>query len=326
MTNAPAPLLARAVESARHMVDSVCVVLEPRAYDLLPRAGLGMKTRVYGVPWGGFAATRTKLYEYASAAEEVDWVLMLDADDAFSPSSTLPLMHLNTGDVYRIPVEARGALWRWRWTRLGHLMRARLPLRWEGIGEKGLHEKLVVPEGFNERRFDGLVYLNVPKDGHEARLRADAENNERTYGGDADAIRARYGSEPIDTRAAFYYAQSLKDAGRYREAFDAFAHRARCECGHPEEAFWSKLWMGKIAREVGEDPARFYEEASRLAPERAEPYYALATLARWDGKVVEAYDYSARAAECAYPTSAELFVEVHCYSETALRAAGIDPS
>jgi hypothetical protein len=308
MSRAPEEVVARAMESARSFVDRAVLVVAPGSHLLGLEAPI--PTRIVEQPWMGYASTRTFTLHAAEQDPDVEWVVMIDSYSTLD--GKLPELSQDA-DAFEIAVEDVGS--RWRWMRNGHMMRARKGFSWEGIGESGLHEVLRVPLGCKVRSWPGLV------------LRAHASpkppGSSRTYADDAERLRQELERDPSNARAAFYYAQSLKDAGRYREAFDAYDLRARMAHGWNEETFWALLWKAKLAPFIGEDPVPLYLAAHQHSPHRAEPLSALEWHFRNSGRIDLAMLYGCRAAACPYPTKARLFVDLNAYSPEALEAAGI---
>ncbi len=335
MARADPDMIRRAVRSASSMVNSVMIVVAPDDPSIPQLRSWFGEMGVVEQEWLGFAKTRTMALRHAE--RDVEWVMMVDADDVFAPNSVLPDLDRADAfyiDSFHIPIDLRGDGWRWRWLRDGHLMRAQKGFSWVGTGESDRHEVLLTPQGCKTERFNGLVYSNVyvpsvrvhdavrqPGLANQSALQPKAGG--RTYEGDARSF-SNGSTKIMEPRAAFYHAQSLKDAGRYVEAFRAFAHRATL-VGFHEETFWAKLWMGKLAPNLGYNPVPYFEAAHIYFPERAEPLHALESYYRNLGMHDQATLWGTLAGACAYPMDAKLFVEVHTYSERALMDAGIDP-
>jgi hypothetical protein len=340
-------LLQRAVNSARHLVDSACVLIAPKDYGTLPPDGFGfccLETTVHQVPWMGFAATRAKLYELAGAEEYVDWVLMLDADDTFDPRSVLPDLDRLTklgADAIAMPIDYRGIGFRWRWLRSWQLLRARRGFTFEGHGRNGLHEKLGAPYPSLTMRTDSMVYVvrdeSPPRD--EAKREAWFEANATRAGGRdyEEDWKSLWTDCPDDPHVTFLRAMAAKDAAatmpwhddakqRWRQmAYETFALRLT-KNGELEETFWAHLMMGYLAPtlELSPDPIVSFDSAARIFPTRAEPYHGVASHYLATGQPEIAQAFFSRAAEQPYPTNAMGFVAVHCYSERALHEAGIE--
>lgn len=292
MAKGPADRVLRAIESARPFVSSVCLVVAPG--DPLEGLALPIPGRIVTQQWLGYAATRTATLRHAEADPAVEWVLMLDANGRVR--GRMPDLD-PVADSYEIAIECNFPDGCWRWMRAGHLMRARRGLHWTGA----IHETLA--GAANVRTWHGLIYEGVA-------------SGARDYAGDVAILEDR---DPRDTRAAFYYAQSLKDSGRYEEALVAFLRRARMR-GFSEEVFWAWLWAGKLALCLGKTALScvFLHEASRHSPERAEPYAYQSEIYRRQGDHVRARELAALAASKPYPTSARLFVDVGCYPDAPI--------
>ncbi len=302
MARGPAAPVLRAIESARPFVDSVCLVVAPG--DPLEDIELPIPGRIVRQRWLGYAATRTVTLRHVETDPAVEWVVMIDACAVLR--GRMPILE-DAVDAYEIAVESNFLDGRWRWMRRGHLMRARRGLRWEGA----IHECLVVPDESRVRRWHGLVHDAVASGG-------------RPYDGDVAILRGELDRDPTNTRAAFYYAQSLKDADRTLEALAAFQARATMG-GFSEEVFWAWLWAGKLAACLGLDTCvDHFLAAHEHSPDRAEPLAYLRSFYRKAGDPERARECRDAAAEKAYPMDARLFVDVGCYSEAAREAAGID--
>lgn len=291
-----------AIESARPFVDEVCLVVAPG--DELLELELPIPGRIVEEPWRGHALTRTATLRHAESDPEVEWIVMIDADDTFAPGGRLP-PHRDTdgADAYSIPIDSVFPGGRWRYWRSGHVIRARRGFFWDGA----VHEAMRGPPGSRVDRWRGLVYRLTPPQGTRA--------GGRTYDDDAKLLAAELERDPTNTRAAFYYAQSLKDAGRPREAIEAFLRRASMG-GWVEEAFWAKLWAAKLAVNLGMVTRieELYLGAHALLPDRAEPLRDLACVYGRMGLHDEAERYDALADALPFPYDAGLFVDVMAYA------------
>lgn len=309
MAKAPPEVVLRAIDSARDFAQKICLVVapgDPLTKLRLPVLDLQVErpNRIVEQPWLGHATTRTLTLRIAEQDPAVDWVLMIDAYSKLS--GELPPLHDHEVDAYDIAIEdVSGA---WRWMRPGHLMRARRGFGWEGA----LHEAMVYPPGTVTKPWRGLLLRGTASAGQA-----------RDFNEDARILRDHLDRHPDDARTAFYYAQSLKDAGRAREAFDAFTARARMAGAWSEETFWALLWRAKLAEQLDEDVVALHLECHRHSPERAEPLHGLEGYFRRQGRQDLAFLYGTKAASKPYPLDARLFVDRTAYSIEALQAAGI---
>jgi len=229
-----------------------------------------------------FGVSRTQALE-AARGSGCDYALVQDADDVFGAVEGFEWPE-DMGDGGMIP-HFLGDMEYWR-TQLLKLERA-----WEYRGV--VHEFPVIP-GEPER----IVKVHGPsvtitRDG--ARSRASLEEK---YGHDAELLRRALEENPGDTRSAFYFAQSLRDAGRLVEAQKAYRHRARMG-GFPEEVWVSMFQVALIEQQLGrldwELIAELLVQAYEFRPERIEPLVALAEGYRRQGKYAKAFIYAAAA-------------------------------
>lgn len=312
------------LESAEAYFDEALLVVapgDPLGAAVAARRAEGRLTakplRVIYQPWMGYAATRTWAYNLAGQDLTTEWVLMLDA--RMSVRGVLPPDEVLTfADAFYVAIEQKvGSHNRWRWMRNGHLTRARQPFYWTGA----LHEVMITPDTARVKLWPRFVL--------EGRPSAKVEGAARTYRTDAETLRAELDADPRNTRAAYYYAQSLKDAGMHEEAYKAFMHRAwNMPTGFGEECFWAKMWAAKIVAWLPEyQPGHVVQchiDAHQHAPERAEPLFELANWYIRQGDAVNARKYAEMARTKPYPVDARLWVDLGCYAESALRQAGID--
>jgi tetratricopeptide (TPR) repeat protein len=90
---------------------------------------------------------------------------------------------------------------------------------------------------------------------------------------------------PDDARSMFYLAQTLREAGRYEEALQAY--QRRLALGGWEEEVWYSQWMLACCQQALGRPLEFVDgclRAYQLRPCRAEPLHALATHYRLAGQ------------------------------------------
>jgi hypothetical protein len=313
-------VLIRAIDSAVHLVDSICLVVAPddELLTIGPRLErrYGKRCYVFAEKWQGHAKTRGLAIQHASKIAE--WALMIDADDVLAPGATLP--DLEGADSFDIVVDCRfGEGGRWRWVQAGHLMRTDKVMGWSGSG--GLHESLDLVEGARVRRHDGMVYA-IDQTVHDP-VRAGG----RTYLNDANTLEAVILDNPRDARAAYYFAQSLRDAGENLRSYHAFLQRAAMKDGFYEETFWALLWAAKLAPFVGVPESEViarHEDAHRFLPERAEPLFYLSLVHRGAGRYEQAIALMNEANAKPYPVDARFFIDLGAYSYAALNAAGIE--
>jgi len=126
-----------------------------------------------------------------------------------------------------------------------------------------------------------------------------------------DSLRA----EPENARYWFYLAQSLRDAGRTREAADAYAKRAEMG-GWAEEAWHARLSEGRCRKALGDDGGflKAALAAYESRPERAESLYDLAKHYRELGMNEAGVLFAEAGLRAAWPAGDSLFIEDPVYS------------
>lgn len=211
-------------------------------------------------PWRDFGTNRSEAI--ALTRGKASYVLVMDADNVFHAPAGFRFSTLRADGYYLThrygDVEYGVAM----------LLADRIAWRYQGV----LHEYVTadVPHA--------LVTLPGPwvEVHHEGARSRDPE----TYLKDAKILQAALAKEPGNARYAFYYAQSLRDAGQLECALDAYMHRAQMG-GWDEEAWQARYQAAQVVERMGQPAAnvqRAYLEAFNARPSRAEP---LVQLARW---------------------------------------------
>lgn len=237
--------------------------------------------------WAGFATNYTAAFEAARA--HGDYVWLLDADHVVASGDEAFAMPRLVAPGYAACRLEAGDWENW----YPCILRSDAPWRYEG-------ERHAAPTGGGRvEKLRGVDVLHM-NDGANGALHEDARR--ARYARDAEHFAARLAADPTDTRAAYYRAQSLHDAGRFREAVAAYRERAEMVGGNPEEAYLARLYVASYARRFGAPPATLevlLQAAYRSRPTRAE---AAVELARWcndRGDHEQAVFWASRALEAA---------------------------
>jgi tetratricopeptide (TPR) repeat protein len=211
-------------------------------------------------PWHDFGTNRSEALVLARG--KADYILVMDADHVLHAPPGYRFADLDA-DAYFIAHRYAGVDYG-----IAILLADRIAWRYEGV----LHE--YVTADFPHR----IVPLAGPwVDVHHEGARS---RDPETYKKDAVILEAALAKEPGNTRYAFYYAQTLRDAGELARALDAFRKRATMG-GWDEEAWQARYQAALLVERLGLSAAeiqRGYLEAWNARPTRAEP---LVQLARW---------------------------------------------
>lgn len=248
-------------------------------------------------PWVDFAHNRNEAL--ALARRHGDAALVIDADeilevaaDAATPSPAAPghMFEFLFGDT--------------RYRRVA-LVRLDRDWRWEGV----LHEVLVSDALADTKSLPGWA-IRIYTDGARSR-----QPSADKYSADAEVLRRALEAEPNHTRYAFYYAQSLRDAGRLEESLAAYRRRVALG-GWEEEIYCSKLQIASLTERLGHAHAEIvaaWLDAYDARPTRAEAPCELARYCRLNGRYPTALVFARVAANLARPDDV-LFVDHTVYA------------
>ena len=180
-------------------------------------------------PWVDFATNRNEALELAK--KYGDYALVIDADEILEGEPHFAWGALGAPG-YMLEIAFNELLYR----RVA-LPRLDAQWRWEGV----LHEALVSPHLGAAELLKGLR-IRVFTDGARSR-----QPQAQKFLHDAEVLRKALEKEPGNARYAFYYAQSLRDAGDLAGAAAAYEKRAAMG-GWAEEVYFS-LFQAALLRE-----------------------------------------------------------------------------
>ena len=293
-----ARIIRRCIAAARPLVDYALIV-DTGSTDTTKaeiRAALtefALEGAIADEPWRDFAFNRSAALAMLREKSDIDYALMIDADDriVFSDSFDAAAFKTRLGaDVVNI------------WTRLGgytykrpQLISNRKPFQFRGV----LHEFLDCAVAFTQETTDEF---------HCQSLQDSARNESGDkYARDAAVLQAALENEAdpfMRSRYTFYLAQSWRDYGRHRNALDAYLRRA--ELGHwDQEVYVSLCHAGQMAEALERDVADCldaYLRAFDLCPTRAEALHAAARLCRLKSRFHSGYLFASRGIEIPKPS------------------------
>jgi tetratricopeptide (TPR) repeat protein len=246
-------------------------------------------------PFINFEQARNEALERACASPlTYDYLLFDDAD-----------MELVVEDAdFRARLEAPGYQLVQRASSGLVYWNVRLARRDAGVRYRGVtHEYLDVPGG--TQRLEGVWY----------RDHASGANRVDKFERDIRLLLGALEQDPDNVRAWFYLAQSYRDAGRTKEAAEAYAKRAGMG-GWDEEAWNARLQEARCLRSLG-DEAGFLRAALAAydqRPTRAEPLYDLARFYRERGMHDASVLFSEPGLALKRPEQDILFIEDFVYT------------
>lgn len=300
-----AQVITRALDSARPLIDHALVCdtgssdgTQQIVTDWLQAHGIAGK--VISEPWRNFAHNRSYVLAQLRNIAEIDYALILDADDVLKIEGDPDAIKQGlTADVYAIPVH-HGNLAH----RRAHLCSNRKPFRFRGV----IHEFLHCDESFQQEPLD-CISIAIVGGGVRGRdrnvYRHDAVMLERALADNTDPdLKARY---------IFYLAQSWRDGGEPQRALGRYLERANM-IGWPEETYCSLIYAGRLMGQLEHplsDALTVWKRAIALIPRRAEGYHGAAAACRNAGCLQEALAYARRG--LGRPQPEGLFVEPWIY-------------
>jgi tetratricopeptide (TPR) repeat protein len=254
-------------------------------------------------PWRDFAYNRSFALERLREVTDIDYVLMIDADDTFviepgfDPLAFKAQMRHDLYDVAMVQPPIR----HYR----PQICSNRLPFSFKGV----LHEYLEAPRAEISRETASGFAIHSGSGGARSR-------NPRKYQDDAEVLERALATETdpfLISRYTFYLAQSYRDCGDSKKALVNYLKRV--ELGHwDEEIYVSLVEAGHLMSALGrpfEEVVAIYARAARIVPGRAEALHAASLLSRQNGRNVEGMQFARRGIDLAQP--AGLFIQPWIY-------------
>jgi glycosyltransferase involved in cell wall biosynthesis len=233
-------------------------------------------------PWVDFSTNRNEALDLAR--KYGDYALIIDADDALEADAAFSWPVLGAAG-YSLEITDAGN------TRYKRVALPRLDAGWEWKGV--LHEALCTPQAVATPQLPGLRILRIYNDGARSQ-----QSQTEKFSRDAEVLRAALLKEPDNARYAFYFAQSLRDAGKLDEAIGAYETRASMG-GWPEEVYFSKLQIAALKERIGApypEIVAAYLDAYDCRPTRGEAPCELARYLRLQKRYAAARDFARTAA------------------------------
>lgn len=235
---------------------------------------------VYDRPWVNFADNRSSVLKRLREQSNLDYALIIDADDEFLIDDTAAFQMALSGlkhDAYKIKLKGQGI----EYFRT-QCVRNSLSFRYRGV----LHEFIEGPHNHSVSELKGCAM----RSNREGARSADPLK----YKKDADLLQQALEQERDDfliSRYTFYLAQSYRDSGQVSKAIDYYLKRA--ELPYWIEERYVALYQAASLMEKQEDSdpvliEKTYRRALELIPHRAEAYHALARFKRLKKNYLEA--------------------------------------
>lgn len=300
-------IITRLLQSVVGIVDTYCICDTGSTDDTVEiikdffnKAGISGK--IVREPFRDFGYNRTFALNACIDMENVDYMLLLDADMIFqlNPDIT-PFMFKNMlkDDTYTI----------FQGSESFYYKNTRIVKNRKGITYWGVtHEYVNVPNGCIQSGFDkNVAFINDIGDGG---------SKSNKFSRDVELLKNGLKELPNNDRYTFYLANTYHDAGQYHLAIEMY--RKRVELGGWHEEIWYSYYrIGKCCAHMGNmnDAIQAWMDAYQVFPNRVENLWEIVKYYRETGKNNLAYAYYLLAdkSRTTYPGRDYLFTEKDTY-------------
>ncbi|WP_338699206.1 glycosyltransferase [Bradyrhizobium sp. 26S5] len=264
----------------------------------------GLAGEVIDEPWRDFAYNRSHALACLRRNPDVDYALIIDADDVLTIEPGFDVAAFKSGmtaDLYDVTINHSGI----RHYR-PHICSNRKEFYFRGV----LHEFVEAPADAHGRETASGFAIQIGGGGARSqdpkKYRKDAALLEGALQTETDAfLRSRY---------TFYLAQSYRDSNEPEKALNYYL--ARAEMGFWQEEVFISLYGAARLKEAlahpEEDVIAAYQRASDSQPARAEALHGASRYCRLKGRNKQGADFARRGIDLPMPIGA-LFVEEWIY-------------
>lgn len=316
-----AAVICESLDSARGLVDFVLVQdngSTDGTQDVVRRwlRDNDVPGEVVETPWRDFAWNRTRAMADLRARHDIDYALILDADDVLVMEEGFEAAHFKAGleaDVYDLDVYY-GAL---------RFPRPQLLRNAKAFGYRGvLHEYVEIP-------LDSVGRMTAQKLHVQAHSRGARSLNRRKYDDDAALLEKALEQEQdpkLRSRYLFYLGQSYQDGRHFAKALDAYMERLAIDFW-PDEKFVAAYRIGNLRARLGHAPGEIeaaFRLAMEIAPDRLEPYHGLSRYYRSTKRYLDGLAVATQGLPLAGQPGRGLFVESQIYHYGMLEEAALN--
>lgn len=229
--------------------------------DLIRQIMDGVDGEVVFHDWVNFGYNREKILQCAYKKGNIDYCLIIDADEELRVEDKVVFDNL-TADCYYIERQIGSFSYK-----LPALINIRnVEWHWKGV----VHNCLTGSSKYET--LDGVVI--IPHKGKGGK--SDGVSSRAKYMRDASLLEQELRRNPNSTRDRFYLAQSYKDAGEYGLAYKNYIKRV--ELGGWEEEVYYSMFQAAVCKgkRKGTFPLEDYLRAYNYRPTRAESIHEVA--------------------------------------------------
>jgi len=292
-------IILRCIQSALPVVDAILISdtgSTDNTIEVLTEffSTLSIPTKIVHDPWINFGTNRTNSFRSTvSWAEEMEWAgyaLVLDADMILHSEMGMPTNLVEDG--YTLQQRAPSIEY-------SNLRLLKLTYPWKCTGVT--HEY-----------WDGGTYTFLPSPYIEDK--GDGGCKQDKFTRDEALLKKGLEDEPDNVRYMFYYAQTLRDLGKHKEAVKWYKQRSKAG-GWIEEIWYSLYQMSRLFYTMNKIPEMEYWclKAYELNPRRVENIYFVLKTFRERKEYFKAWHYYKLGVNTPKPHDA-LFVERDVYT------------
>jgi glycosyltransferase involved in cell wall biosynthesis len=207
----------------------------------------GIPGTVIEEPWRDFAYNRSLALKALRARADIDYALVIDADDVIVHEPGFDAASFKAGlaaDLYNVEVRLRDVVYD-----RPQICNNRIEFLYRGV----LHEFIDTADGAMSWGTGRIAVATAHGFHVAAGVEGGRSADPQKYRRDADTLRRALESEGdrfLRSRYTFYLACSLRDAGDQRRALKAFEERAQMGFWH-EEAFVSLYNAAELKAQLG---------------------------------------------------------------------------
>jgi hypothetical protein len=278
-------VIERCLHSVKPLIDYVCISDTGSTDDTVNIIKKWLhKNQINGEvnqeQWENFAYNRTKSLENIKKNKDIDYVLVIDADEILEIDKNFDVLNFKKNlkhDLYSITCKFGNILY----DRSSFFKNIK-NFYYRGV----LHEYLNCDESFSKSKINGII--NIP-------LQDSSRNkNNQKYKNDAEVLKKAFETEKdnfLKTRYAFYLAQSYRDCNEENEAI--FWYKKRSEMGGwDQEIYWSLYQLAILKEKIKTDEndiIQSYINAYEKCPSRIEALHHAIRFCRSHNKNNQAY-------------------------------------
>jgi glycosyltransferase involved in cell wall biosynthesis len=298
-------IIGRCLDSARALIDGWLVIDTGSSDDTrdIVRARLqGIPGELLDRPWVDFGHNRSELVGLAKG--RADYLLLLDADMVVRLDPGFSKDRL-TADSYLVRYEGE--------LDYAQKLLVRGDLDWRFVG--ATHEGIVAAGERTSAELSGLRIRHL----------ADGSTRPEKLARDLRLLRQAVERDPLDARAVFYLAQTLRDSADRAGALQWYRRRIELG-GWPEEVWCAAFQVACMLDELGAPDHEVVGAclaAYERDPARAEPLYRLARRFRLAESPHLGFLFARNGLDVPYPDG-RLFVERDVYEWRLLDECAIN--